>query len=70
MKIYEKVKEMSMNELLSFLKLLEADADEIYCSSICTKTCSAQSCLEIDALKEVLNADYSLIERKIKDLEE
>ena len=66
MKVYEKVKEMSMDELLAFLRLLEADADDIYCSSICMQVCSQHDCHSEDALAEVLMADYSLIEKKIR----
>ena len=66
MKVYEKVKEMSMDELLAFLRLLEADADDIYCSSICMQVCSQHDCHSLDTLAEVLKADYSLIENKIR----
>ena len=74
MKIYEKVKEMSMDEMLAFLKLLSADGDNIYCNYICDNRqhediCDLQDCTVIDELKEVLNADYSIIEGIIDHLE-
>ena len=72
MKVYEKIKEMSIEEMQAFLSLLGADADHLYCNYVCENRpavgdiCDLEPCKDIDELKEVLNADYSLIEESVR----
>ena len=73
MKVYEKIKEMSFEEMQAFLNLLGADASYLYCVSVCQcrndadeRNCGSQHCLSCDALAEVLNADYSLVEKEAR----
>ena len=73
MKVYEKIKEMSIEEMKAFLSLLGADASYLYCVSVCKyrndadeKNCGSEYCLSQDALAEVLNADYSLVEKEAR----
>ena len=70
MKVYEKIREMSLDELLTFLRSLDSDANYIYCRVICNKQdCNKNGeipCQGIDELKELLITDYDLI----KDLVE
>lgn len=66
MKVYEKIKEMSVEELQAFLRMLGADANDIYCNSICMQVCNYADCYSVNALAEVLNADYSLVEKEVR----
>lgn len=77
MKVYEKIKEMSIEEMQAFLSLLGADASYLYCVSVCKyrndadeKNCGSEYCLSRDALAEVLNADYSLVEKEAREIYE
>lgn len=77
MKVYEKIKEMSVEELQAFLRMLGADASYLYCVSVCKyrndadeKNCGSEYCLSRDALAEVLNADYSLVEKEAREIYE
>lgn len=75
MKVYEKIKEMSIEEMQAFLSLLGADASYLYCVSVCQyrndadeSNCDLQECQSLDALAEVLNADYSLVEKEAREI--
>lgn len=66
MKVYEKIKEMSFDELIDFLSMLDADANFIYCRYLCNSKIACDEsgsipCPGVNELRELLNADYGLI---------
>lgn len=65
MKVYEKIKEMSFDELVDFLSMLDADANYIYCRFLCNSKLACDEsglipCQGVNELRELLNADYGL----------
>ena len=74
MSLFEAFKNMSLDEFLVMLRLLGADADDLYCSSVCeySDICDIDSggklpCDGVDELCEVLNADFELFREYIQE---
>lgn len=75
MSLFEAIKNMSLDEFLALLRIFGADADDLYCSSVCEHKldiCDNDSddklpCDGVDALREVLNADFELFREYIEE---
>lgn len=77
MKVYEKIKTMSLDQMNLFLNLLlSMDPANIYCRYLCRHKndkdgeCDYEECEHVDDLREVLNADYDLLKEMFNDTSE
>lgn len=75
MSLFEAIKNMSLDEFLALLRLFGADADDLYCSSVCdhiSGNCdygidNKLPCDGVDVLREVLNANFELFREYIEE---
>lgn len=71
MTVHEKIKEMSFDEMIKFLTVLDADVDCVYCTKICEHRADGNCPLDDGELpctdkvlnyKEFLSADYDIMQ--------
>lgn len=72
MSLFEAIKNMSLDEFLVVLRLLGADADDLYCSSVCESNCigvydELLPCKDFDTLRSVMNANFELFREYIQE---